>query len=156
MPATQKTLEAMADEVFELYQLAAAARSRRATASDDLTESEFLTLDILAKDEQLTVGNVQKRIGVVPAQMSRIVRSLAEQGGKGYLSCRINAEDRRRIDVSITAAGRRAYENYRTVRLRTMYETLSVLPPADRLQFMESLRQIRAAFEKRLASGQRT
>ena len=92
MPETQKTLDLMAAEIFELYRLIALARSRQPSGPDDLAETEFLTLDLLVREEPLTIGSVQKQIGVVPAQMSRIVRALEEQGGKGYVRCQINVD----------------------------------------------------------------
>lgn len=139
----------MVSEIFELYRVIAAARSRHPSGPDDLSETEFLTLDTLFKAQPLTIGEVQKRIGVVPAQMSRIVRSLEKQGGKGYVTCEINADDRRRIDLSLTDDGRDAYEKYRNMRLSSMREVLAVLAPEDRFQFMRMMRQLRTAFEKR-------
>lgn len=143
----------MAEEIFELYQLIAIARSRRPTGQEDLSESEYLALNILAKNQPLRIGEVQKQIGVVPAQMSRIVRALHEDGGKGYIACKINSDDRRRIDISLTAEGRQAYENYRSARLQTMYQILEILPAADRTHFMRNMRQLRTAFEEKLHLG---
>ena len=151
MPASQETLDKMAAEIFELYQLVAIARSRHPSGPDEPSEAEFLTLDLLSKEQPLTIGDVQKRIGVLPAQMSRIVRALEEQGGRGYVECRINPQDRRRIDVSLTPAGEKAHKEYRAARLRSMRESLSALPPEDRLHFMRMLRQIHHAFADRLA-----
>ena len=153
MPESKKTMDAMAAEIFELYHLVAMARSRRPAGPDDLSETEFLTLDVLSKDEPLTIGEVQKRVGVVPAQMSRIVRALEEQGGRGYVECHINPQDRRRVDISLTKAGKEAYEKFRSARLSSMYETLAALAPEDRFEFMRMMRQIRAALEKRLAEN---
>lgn len=152
MPDKQDTLDEMAKEIFELYRLIALARSRRPSGPDDLSEAEFLTLDLLFKRQPLTIGEIQKEIGVLPAQMSRIVRALEEQGGRGYVECKINSRDRRRIDVKLTESGTEAYENYRTVRLGSMYDILSVLPPDDRLHFMRILGQIRDAFAEKLGT----
>ncbi len=146
MPDSQETLDKMAGEIFELYRLVAIARSRRPSGSDDLSETEFLTLDLLAKEQPRTIGEVQKQIGVLPAQMSRIVRALEDEDGRGYVECKINPRDRRRINISLTDAGRKAYETYRTVRLGSMQQILRVLPPNDRMHFMRILGQIRDAF----------
>ena len=146
LPESAETLDHMAQEIFELYLLIAIARARRPTGTDDLSETEFLTLDILSKEQALTIGDVQKRIGVLPAQMSRIVRSLEEQSGRGYVECNINAQDRRRIDVSLTRTGLDAHERYRSVRLASMHHILSVLNSDDRTHFMRTLRQIRDAY----------
>lgn len=145
-PESKKALDAMAQEIFDLYLLVAAARSRRPAGPDDLSETEFLTLDVLAREQPLTVGDVQKRIGVLPAQMSRIVRALEEEGGRGYVDCKINPQDRRRIDVSLTQAGRDAHERYRAVRLGSITHILSVLGLDDRAHFMRILGQIHEAY----------
>ena len=42
----------------------------------ELKESEFLALDYLSETGTATVGEVQKRIKVLPAQMSRLARRL--------------------------------------------------------------------------------
>lgn len=139
-------MDEMALEIFELYQLIAVARSRRPAVPDDLSETEFLTLDLLSKEQPLSIGEVQRRIGVVPAQMSRIVRALEEQGGRGYVECNINPRDRRRIDISLTPAGASAHKRYRATRLGSMHQVLRVLSPDDRECFMRILRQIRQAF----------
>jgi DNA-binding MarR family transcriptional regulator len=146
-------LEEMAQEIFELYLVIAIARSRRPAGPDDLSETEFLTLDILSKEQPLTIGEVQKRIGVLPAQMSRIVRALEEQGGRGYVECRINAQDRRRVDISLTSAGEKAHNEYRSARLGSILHILSVLNLEDRTHFMRILRQIHVAFDADAAVG---
>ena len=117
MPETEQTLDRMAADIFELYQLVAMARSRRPSAPEELSETEFVVLDILKREQPLTIGEVQKRIGVLPAQMSRLVRSLEAEGGRGCLECKINTRDRRRIDVSLTETGDAAHGAYRDARL---------------------------------------
>jgi DNA-binding MarR family transcriptional regulator len=136
VPHTQETLEKMAERVFELSRIASLARTRRPSGSLDLTESEFLTLGILAREEPQTIGEVQKSIGVVPAQMSRIIRSLEDREGGGYIKCSINPHDRRCIDVVLTDRGRESYQQYRSARLRATTEILAVLSPSDRMEFM--------------------
>ncbi len=147
---SQETLDEMAAEIFELYLLIAIARAHRPAGPDDLSETEFLTLDLLEKEQPRTIGEVQKGIGVVPAQMSRIVRALEEQGGRGYVECKINPKDRRRIDVSLTCSGQAAHEKYRTARLSSMHDILAILGPEDRGHFMRTLRLIRDAFSNRI------
>lgn len=150
MPHSKETLDKMAEEIFELYHLVAIARSRQPADPDDLSETEFLTLEALSKAESLTIGEIQKRLGVLPAQMSRIIRALEERGEHGYVECSINRADRRRIDVTLTAAGKSAHQKYRTSRLGSMLESLSALDVADRTHFMRMLHQIRTVFEQRI------
>jgi len=150
MPDSQETLDQMASEIFDLYVMIAIARSRAPQGPDDLSEAEFLTLDVLSKDEPLTIGDVQRRIGVLPAQMSRIVRALEKQGGRGYVECKINPQDRRRVDIALTERGRSAREAYRNARLQSMYQILAILPPDDRVHFMRIMRLIRSGMENRV------
>jgi DNA-binding MarR family transcriptional regulator len=142
----------MAEEMFELSKLASALRSRRPGGTVDLTESEFLTLDQIIKHESLTIGEIQRSIGVVPAQMSRIIRGLENRASGGYITCSINPHDRRRIDVQLSEAGRQAYQAYRTSRTASMLDSLASLPHADRLHFMRIARMMRTAMEAQLAS----
>lgn len=146
MPKSQALLDHMAEEIYDLYKLIAAARSAAPGGPDDLSETEFLALDILLKEGPQTIGEIQKRVGVVPAQMSRIVRALEEQGGKGYVECQINPRDRRRINLSLTRTGQDAHDRYRSIRFRTMIRVLEALEPQDREPFMAMLRKISSAF----------
>ena len=150
MPDSPKTLDRMAAEFFELYQLIATVRSRQPAESDEPSEAEFLTLDVLAKEEPITIGEVQKRVGVLPAQMSRIIRALETGGGRGLVECKINAKDRRRIDVSLTEAGRAAHERYRTARLHSMHSILLILPREDREHTMRIVGLLKDGLKKHL------
>jgi len=144
-------MDQMVEEMFELSKLIYMARSRQPTGPDQLSETEFLTLDLLSKGGRLTIGEIQKSVGVVPAQMSRVVRALEEDGGRGLVECSINPKDRRRVDVVLTTAGARVHGIYRAARLGSMFEVLRVLAPEDRLEFMRMIRLLRTTFEKRLA-----
>jgi len=155
MPRTEgrDELNTMAAEIFELIKLASTARQRAgANAPEVLTEAEFLTLDALTQHETLTVGDVQKRIGVVPAQMSRIIRSLENKSGDAYVTCSINPDDRRRVDVRIAPKGREAYQAYRALRLGFATEILRAMEPDDRRRFMGYLQQIHRSIAERLGS----
>ncbi len=146
-------MDTMAEEVFALSKLVSTARSRQAPGPDDLPESEFIALDILSKEQPLTIGEIQRRIGVVPAQMSRIVRALEHHEGGAYIECRINVTDRRRVDVTLTEAGKKAHEAYRESRLNSMHHILSGLEPNDRIQFIRILRIISKNIQALLDAG---
>jgi len=142
----------MAEEIFELTKLGWLLRAkRRKRGTLDLTESEFLTLDLLVQNQSLTVSQLRKRIGVLPAQMSRILRSLERRTGKPLIRCTINPQDRRKVNVSITEAGKRAHRAFREARLATTLETLLQLPDPDRREFMRLLEKIRALIAPKVA-----
>lgn len=96
----------------------------------DLKEIEFLTLTILSGHGTMIVGDIQRLLGVLPAQMSRIIRSL-EARDRPMISCRINPQDKRKIDVCLTAAGDKALAEYREYRVRAIADLLRKLPEDD-------------------------
>ncbi len=152
--AERQELEAAAEEIFELTKMSWIARDRmhREKGQIDLTESEFLTLDWLVKSQPktLTVGDIQKRIGKLPAQMSRIIRSLETKSGKPLIRCQINPRDRRRVDVTLTETGRRAHELFRQAMLASTVDMVSHLPASDRTDLMRILRSIREFVSNKL------
>jgi len=152
--ASRKKLAEMAGEIFELTMLSTLARARARSAEDrdepQITETEFLTLDVLSKHGPMTVGEIQKTIGVLPAQMSRVIRALEGKSGGAFVECSINPNDRRRVDVCLTAAGTAAHDDYRNARLAMTMQVLSGLSPNDRDEVIRILRTIRGHIDKRL------
>lgn len=147
---TKGDLEQMAEEIFELSKLASAIRAQnRAGTPEVLSETEFLTLDVLIQEGPMTVGAIQRRIGVLPAQMSRIIRSLENKGGRRFVECTIHPSDRRKIDVQVTPSGRKGHRAYRSARLKMTTEILQDLTPEDRRQFVGICGRIRSGMSKR-------
>jgi DNA-binding MarR family transcriptional regulator len=103
-------------------------RGRRRTG--DLKEIEFLTLSLLKQRATLIVGDIQRQLGVLPAQMSRIIRAL-ENRERPLIACRINPQDKRKIDVNLTPAGVAAFHEYQSTRVRTILEVLDKLDEDD-------------------------
>jgi DNA-binding MarR family transcriptional regulator len=152
---TKRELEEYADEIFELIKVASAARTQaRGAHSEELTEAEFVALDVLmhSDSDAITVGEIQKQIGVLPAQMSRIIRSLEGKPGGGFVSCSINRSDRRKIDVRISSDGEKAHAAYRETRMRFARIILKDLPIDDRREFMRVLRIIHTGLADRQKS----
>ena len=96
-------------------------RGRRRVA--DLKEVEFLSLSILQTRECMIVGDIQRLLGVLPAQMSRIIRAL-ENRDRPLITCRINSRDKRKIDVCLTPAGEKALTDYRDASVSRIVEHL--------------------------------
>jgi DNA-binding MarR family transcriptional regulator len=110
------------------YLCLAAPRGRR--RSGDLKEAEFLTLSVLYRQRTLIVGDIQRILGVLPAQMSRVIRSL-EDRERPLISCRINPHDKRKIDVTMTPAGVRAFHEHQAARVGALSRVLTRLPEED-------------------------
>jgi DNA-binding MarR family transcriptional regulator len=142
------SLEAMAEEIFSLTVMGWRQRlASRQQGAPELSESQFLALDSLANAAQtLTVGEIQRAVGVLPAQMSRIIRSLETGFEKPLIHCALNQTDKRKIDVTLTPEGRQSYDDYRNTRLAGSVNTFRKLSPADRADFIRVCRKIREIF----------
>ncbi|MHC4441784.1 MAG: MarR family winged helix-turn-helix transcriptional regulator [Planctomycetota bacterium] len=149
-----KILKDFVEEIFELSKDVWASQSRAKVKNQaEITETEFLTLDLLNKSQPLTVGEIQKHIGVLPAQMSRIVRSLENKADGALIECKINPDDKRKIDVGLTPAGAKAHQAYREMKLGSIEKLLLALSEQDRQDFMRILRQFRETMRKSLEDG---
>ena len=145
MPTLEQArqLREFAEEIFEISKGLWAAQSKaKAKQVAEITETEFLALDLLFKSQPLTVGDIQRQIGVLPAQMSRVIRSLEQKANRPLITCKINSQDKRKIDVVLTSAGRKAYQAYREVKLGSTEKLLLELSEHDRTELMRILRQI--------------
>ena len=96
---TDESLRKMADEIFGLTKMSWRQRlASRHQGEEELSESQFLTLDsIVTRGEPQTVGDLQRAIHVVPAQMSRIIRSLENDFDDPLIRCELNQEDNAKL-----------------------------------------------------------
>ena len=104
-----------------------------------LTETEFIALDYLSHEGTAAVGQIRGHIGVLPAQMSRIMRSLEDAK---FVTAGINRQDKRKIDVTITEAGQRACEKFRRAKLGRIIDALEKLTEDERSQFLALLHRM--------------
>lgn len=128
--ASTTRLDELAHHLFDVVTRFCLAVPRGRRRSGDLKEIEFLTLSLLHKREKLIVGDIQRQLGVLPAQMSRIIRAL-ETRDRPLIACQINAQDKRKIDVALTPAGRIAFQDYQATRVRTISGLLEHLGTDD-------------------------
>ena len=137
------SLDQMAEEIFSLTVMS--WRERLASRHEtELSDSQYLTIDALAGSETpLTVGEIQRAIGVLPAQMSRIIRSLESGFDKPLIRCELNQHDKRKIDVHLLPQGREVYDEFRRSRLSKTVDILKNLSERDRTEFVRVCRRIR-------------
>jgi DNA-binding MarR family transcriptional regulator len=119
----------------------------------DLSESEFLALNALEHVQSLSVGELRQHVGVLPAQMSRVIKALEQRYDEKLVLCTINPEDKRKIDVSITPTGRRAVEAYRRAKIMNTVEALNSLTDEDLADFTRILTKIADSRVKRHAGA---
>jgi DNA-binding MarR family transcriptional regulator len=119
-------------------------RARR--RSGELKEVEYLTLALLHQNQSMIVGEIQRLLGVLPAQMSRIIRSL-EDRERPMIACRINPSDKRKIDVCLTPAGDKALQDYRMPRIRGIADLLARLSEDDLEELNRLIEKLNAAVD---------
>jgi DNA-binding MarR family transcriptional regulator len=124
--ATGLRPEELAQNLFDVITHFCLRAPRGRRQERGLKEIEFLTLALLRRQASLIVGDIQRALGVLPAQMSRVIRAL-EGREQPLIVCRINTRDKRKIDVTLTPAGLRACQDYQDVRLRHIGELLGRL-----------------------------
>ncbi len=143
-PVAQE-IQQMAEEVFELMVLSWVGGENNAELEKwDLNEQEVLTLELLSKMETMNVGDLQRAVGVPTTKMSRIIRRLARPSPQPLIETKINSEDRRKIDVTLTAAGREARNAYRSAKLAAIIRVLTDMPTSDRSDLKRIFQGIRA------------
>ena len=123
-------IEDLAQRLIEVTAQLGLALPRGKRRNADLKEVEFITLSILRHHDTLIVGDIQRQLGVLPAQMSRIIRSL-EDRDRALIACRINPQDKRKIDVALTPAGFKAYQDHQASRVQAVAGLLGRLPEED-------------------------
>jgi DNA-binding MarR family transcriptional regulator len=123
-------LNDLAQTLFDVITQFCLTAPRPRRRNGDLKEVEFLTLSILHHHETLIVGEIQRHLGVLPAQMSRIIRAL-ETRERPLIACRINPQDKRKIDVALTPAGLQAFRDYQSSRIRGITNLLGRLAEDD-------------------------
>ncbi len=125
-------LDELAHRSFQFFtQLSLTLPLGRRRSEDDLKEMEFLTLAILRQRRTMIVGDIQRLLGVLPAQMSRIIRSL-EGREPPLIHCQINPHDKRKVDVHLTDVGEQALADYVSPRVSALVELLGRLSEDER------------------------
>jgi DNA-binding MarR family transcriptional regulator len=115
----------------------------------DLKEIEFHTLSILQRRGTMIVGDIQRLLGVLPAQMSRIIRSL-ENRELPLIECSINPRDKRKIDVVLTPHGERTLVEYQGARVGRIIERLRSLSDEDQEELLRVLNKLHGLLDRPL------
>ncbi len=143
---TRPRIEDVAHDLFEIVTHLCIATPRGRRRTSDLKEVEFLTLAILHDRGTAIVGDIQRMLGILPAQMSRVIQSL-ENRPEPLIACRINPRDKRKIDVCLTESGARALLEYQAVRVHRIVELLQDLPEEDQQDLLKLLEKLRSRLE---------
>src|SRR5262245_60207954 len=140
-------IEEVAHNLFDVLAQLALLVPRGRRRPGDLKEIEFLTLSILHGHGTMIVGDIQRLLGVLPAQMSRIIRSL-ENRDRPLIQCRINARDKRKVDVVVTVAGEKALADYQGTRIGRIVERLRNISDEDQDDLVRVLHKLNTLLER--------
>jgi DNA-binding MarR family transcriptional regulator len=144
MQSQQEKLDEVAMVVWEITKSTWVRAQRTPPEGQfDLSDTEFLTLDALDHRNGMTVGELQRHIRVLPAQMSRVIKSLETKYDVPLITCSINQEDKRKVDVHLTDAGRQAVTAFRQVQVELNLDALRGLSPEDTDELLRIVRLIR-------------
>ena len=145
-------LEELAHRSFQFFtHLSLSLPLARRRNPGELKELEFLTLAILRQAHPMIVGDIQRILGVLPAQMSRIIRSL--EGRKPPLiACQINPQDKRKVDVCLTASGEKALMEYEATRTDRLVQLLRDLPEQEQEDLNRLVDKLHGLVERTVAN----
>ena len=145
--ATDNRALDLAHDLFEVVTQICLSTLRGRRRSGDLKEVEFLTLTILQANGTMIVGDIQRLLGVLPAQMSRVIRSL-EHRAEPLIQCSINARDKRKIDVLLTRHGEKTLLDYQSARVGRLVDKLHHLTEEDLEELVRILSKIRLLLDQ--------
>ena len=134
-------IDDIAQELFQVVTQICLSTLRGRRRAGDLKEVEFLTLSLLQDHGIMIVGDIQRILGILPAQMSRVIRSL-ESRERPLIECRINNRDKRKIDVELTGSGEKTLSDYQGKRVGRIVEQLNSLTDEDQDDMMRSLHKL--------------
>jgi len=145
----ERVIRSLALQMFDMTTHAWLATQReKMKGGYDLSESEFLALAALEHVASLSVGELRQHVGVLPAQMSRVIKALEQRYDEKLVLCAINPQDKRKIDVSITPTGRRAVAAYRRSKITAMTQSLRSLSDGDLAAFVQIVDKIARSLGK--------
>lgn len=142
-PHAEEDLAAEASEIrIATFRLARRLRAQRAI--DTMSDGQFTVLATLKLYGPHTLGELAERERVSAPSMNRTVNCLEQSG---YLTRTPDEDDRRKVNIALTAEGLEVVEE--TVRRRDAWleAALSGLTPAKRAVLMEA-----AALMREMAS----
>jgi DNA-binding MarR family transcriptional regulator len=144
---TGERVDEIAQDLFEVVTQVCLSTLRGRRRAGDLKEVEFLTLSILHAHGTMIVGDIQRLLGVLPAQMSRIIRAL-ENRERPLIQCRINTRDKRKIDVVLATPGEKALLDYQGARVGRIVERLRSLPDDELEDIIRLLHKLHGILER--------
>ena len=106
-----------------------------------LTVGGWRTLSLIGRYEPIHPGGIAERTSVDADKVTRAVDRLV---GRGMVARKVDARDRRRIVLTLTARGRRVYAEIDAIRRAVEEKFLSVLTRDEIARFTATLDKLEA------------
>ena len=110
----------------------------------DLSVPQFRALAYLIHFPNASLSQLAENLGLTPPSASKIVDNLV---AREMIARRAATDDRRRIRLSVTAAGRERFDTARQATQARLAEMLGVLSDAERASVINAMRCLRPIFD---------
>lgn len=105
----------------------------------DVTSLQFGALSYLYDEPDLDQNGLGARLGIDPSNSSLLADQLES---KGFITRRVNEENRRAKQLRLTSMGRSFIERHRPIVRRANARILAPLKPQERQQFLDMLLRV--------------
>jgi DNA-binding MarR family transcriptional regulator len=139
------TPEHCANELLEVVPLMMRViRSRvRSHSSPELSVAQFRALAFLGRNQNAMLGDVASFLALTLPAASKLIDGLVTAGFAGR---EIDLADRRKVALTLTAAGRRKYAAALKASADYLAERMSLLEAADRERIARAMKSLHAVF----------
>lgn len=120
-------------------------RQTKEIAQGNISLPQILTLDVLKGRGSMRMGELAKYLSVSMAAATGIADRLVRNG---FISRAGSAEDRRIVNISITAKGGKVVNEYNRARQKTIIEVFGALSGSDRDKYLELLNKIHKRIQR--------
>lgn len=120
-------------------------RQTKEIAQGNISLPQILTLDVLKDRGSMRMGELAKYLSVSMAAATGVADRLVRNG---FISRAGSSEDRRIVNISITAKGGKVVNEYNRARQKTIIEVFGALSGSDRDKYLELLNKIHKRIQR--------
>ena len=111
----------------------------------EMSMQQFRTLGVVQRHPGASLSVVAGHLGVTTASASKLIDALVK---RGLVTRTDSPQDRRKVALDVTEAGRRAQGVARTAALGRLAESLTSLGESDRWAVIRAMEVLRHALER--------
>ena len=152
MHADNNTVSRLADLIFTLRQKCS-LKDHYVVRRAGISQAEYNCLSQFFDGGTIGMKELGERLDITPGGVTRIITGLEE---KGIVERRIDAEDRRGINVVLTPRGEEIVGEIRRTSLELHAEIIERIDPASRQKVIDVVEQLILAINGWLESNRET